>query len=390
MIFMCALIFMGVWLYGWRSLMICIISVVFCVAADMICYGILKEKYNPFDFTAITYGLVLSLMMPPTVHPGLSVFAGVAAVVIGKHIFGGKDNYIFSPTAFAFSLITICFPNIFSMYPKLPVNLPFSGDITYTAAASLDSLLRKGASPNLKIMDIFLGKFSGGIGTTHILVLVIIAICLLLIRSISFLTTISFVGGFSFLAYTFPRIGNQTESILYEFISGYVLFGLIFILGDPQIQPKNKLSKIIYGLLTALLTVIIRHFAKVECGFCFAVLLVNIFTDQLDVLTSSFVNSFKNSLISFEKARIEIQRGVNIKLSDTQEIVIPEEMLPPKAEHQTLPVDMDSVLNETDDDMKIVKDSFAADDIKIADLKQDDEDIKIANFDSSNINDKSI
>ena len=100
---------LGVWQSGWRALVIALICVVTCMLSDALFCRMTKKTYNPKDLSTLAAGLCIALMMPASVHYGIVVGGGLLAMGL-KHIFGGKDNYIFNPTAAAIAFLIICFP----------------------------------------------------------------------------------------------------------------------------------------------------------------------------------------------------------------------------------------------------------------------------------------
>lgn len=72
----------------------------------------------------------------------------------------------------------------------------------------------------------------------------------------------------------------------YEMLSGALIFAAVFLLGESVSAPKNRLARILYGVLTGFLTMMFRIYGSYELGVCFALLLSCAFSGYLDRLCS--------------------------------------------------------------------------------------------------------
>lgn len=75
---------------------------------------------------------------------------------------------------------------------------------------------------------------------------------------------------------------NITNYVLYNFLSGGLLFGATFMATDPVTAPITRPGKMMYGAVLGSLTVIIRLFAALPEGVAFSILLANISTSVID------------------------------------------------------------------------------------------------------------
>lgn len=329
---LCALLIMAVWRWGWRALVLCAVSVLVSVFADWFCCKLTKKVYNPKDLSTVISGMCLALMMPATVDYGYIVFGAALAMLI-KHIFGGKDNYIFNPACVSYAFLAVCWPSQVLMYPKIGEYIPVFGSYTGELSSGLESyLVRLGTAQELSISDIFLGNFLGAVGTTHVLILIICGICLMCRRALSPIVTLVTFGAFTACSFLFPMYDNVNASIVIELICGNILFGLIFLANDPQTLPRSFLGKIYYGIVMGILLVIFRHLTQTETSFVFVLLIANavslhidLFADRTIAAVKHTARWLKNSSGSFERVRREAQTGENKNksLGDTQEIIVP-------------------------------------------------------------------
>ncbi len=325
-----ALMGMSIWQSGIRALVVCLGSVLVCVLADMIFCGMTKKTYNPKDLSTIASGLCIALMMPASVHYGIVAGGALLAIAV-KHIFGGKDNYIFNPTCVAIAFLIICFPNDMLSYPAYGTQPQVWGDAGVPLVSGLESyLLKLGTAPAVTFQTIMLGSFAGPMGTTHILVIAVCGVCLLLRRSMSPLITAFGLGSYCALTALFPVYSNIGDTLLLELSAGYLLFGFVFLASDPQTLPKTIPGKIVYGIVIGIIGCLFRHFGKVEGSFIFVLLLANAFSLRLDDLCAYFGRQFRRlfaymhkNMGRYEKLRSDAEKNKKPKLTDTMEIIVP-------------------------------------------------------------------
>ena len=60
------------------------------------------------------------------------------------------------------------------------------------------------------------------------------------------------------------------------------MFGGIFMLNEPGTLPKRSSSRLAYGALAAVFTILFQRFGRAEQTFAFALLLTNVFSFTLD------------------------------------------------------------------------------------------------------------
>ena len=65
-------------------------------------------------------------------------------------------------------------------------------------------------------------------------------------------------------------------------LSGAMLFASVFLINDPVTLPKNELSRLVYGILLGVATMMFRYFGNYETGVCFALLAVNSLSGYID------------------------------------------------------------------------------------------------------------
>lgn len=322
---------LSVWLSGWRALVIAAVCVVTCMLSDAVFCRMSKKTYNPRDLSTLATGLCIALMAPASVNYGIVVGGGLLAMGL-KHIFGGKDNYIFNPTAAAMAFLIICFPQDMLLYPAVGVKPPVFGTLgTEQLVSGIESyLLKLGTAPSVSVQDILIGNYVGPLGTTHFLVLAVCGVCLIARRSLSLLVTVSGLGSYCALTALFPVYNSIGDTLILELIGGYLLFGFVFLAGDPQTTPKTPTGKIAYGLIIGIVGCLFRHFGKVEGSFLFVLLIANALSLHLDTVCAASGEAIKRmfsylfrNMGRYERLRETAKEGGGKRLSDTMEIIVP-------------------------------------------------------------------
>lgn len=328
-LFMATIVFLAVYNYGFRALSVCIVSVLACIIVDMLGCFFSKKEYNVKDLSTIAYGLALALMLPASVDYYIVLLGAVLTITV-KHIFGGKDNYIFNPTAVAIAFLIMCYPTKVLMYPEKGVQMPIFGTVDVALSSGIESnFIKNGSMPDLSVLDILMGNFLGPMGTTHILVLAVCGICLMFRKSISFFSTI---GGMAVMAGLTYLITPTAEMVTFQFINGFVLFGFIFLASDPQTLPYTNGGRLLYGLSLGIITTVFRQTANIEGVFVFSLLVVNALSLYLDRLaynigtaTANGVKTLGRYLGTFERVQKNVKQGKTTdtpNIGDTQELII--------------------------------------------------------------------
>ena len=131
------------------------------------------------------------------------------------------------------------------------------------------------------------------------------------------------------LSYLTTDVQPAIDSTVFRFISGFVLFGFIFLASDPQTLPLTNGGRVLYGIALGTITVIFRNTANIEGVFVFSLLIVNALSLYLDKLwfmivtkTKQLIRYLRLNLGSFERVSKDAKQGKTPALTDTQEIMI--------------------------------------------------------------------
>ncbi len=334
LVLMATLVVISACLQGARVPVVCALSVVLSMAVDALCCRIRRIPYDIKAAEVPFWGLAAAMMMPASVPYWVVVLSAIICIVVGKHIFGASDNIVFCPPAISTAFLMICYPAQMLYFPKYGTHPPIFGTMDELPARSVEYSLKLGITPTASFLDILMGLVPAAIGAAYILVIAVCGVCMIIRRSNSACAVLSCVIMTGVLAFLFPRADvSGWESVFYELCSGYFLFGVVFLAAEPYRMPERPMACALYGMVLGYTTVMFRIFGQTEGSFLFALLITGAITSAFDRIVEN-LSYWKNTYLnSFEKNKIQIEKGKRRvskakpdaqKLTDTQEIVIPD------------------------------------------------------------------
>ena len=260
------------------------------------------KAYRPYHALGpIVSGLIFGLIMPPSSNPGYVIYVALIVgslfgIIIGKLVFGGLGQNIFNPALVGMVFAKICFGSTYVYSTSSYVSAITSGGTVLTNLAdSSDNVLGMYAGiGDINALDLFLGRVPGVIGEGFKFAILIGLAYLLIRRAADFRVVASYLLGFLglmaiagiFVSTKVPGV-NYGHFLAVELLSGGLLFGATFMLTDPVTMPINAPGRVMYGLLAAVLTVLIRLFAAFPEGVAFSILICNLAAPAMDHFTHS-------------------------------------------------------------------------------------------------------
>ena len=235
----------------------------------------LRGKSFPKEPSALLSGLLLALVLPPTLPLWSAALGAVFAIIVGKQIFGGLGYNIFNPALIGRAFLAATFPVLMTTWVK-----PFSL-AAITTATPLG--LMRFESQSTSLIKLFYGHVGGSLGETSALALLIGGAYLLIRRYIDWRTPLSYLGTVALLSGIFYLISpHQYGTPLFSLLAGGLMLGAFFMATDPVTTPVTKLGRWIFGLGAGIVVVVIRNWGGYPEGVMFSILLMNAFTPLLD------------------------------------------------------------------------------------------------------------
>ncbi|MDE7380410.1 MAG: RnfABCDGE type electron transport complex subunit D [Clostridia bacterium] len=252
-----------------------------CSHAGEVC----KKWWKQFDYTSIVTGLILALILPPTVKWYEVLIGAIFSIALVKMVFGGTGKNLVNPAATGRIMMFISFA--VSTYTACSIAAISSGSEIFTGATHLSGFLLKteGASGHMSLLDLFLGTgVAGCIGETCKVALLLGYIYLVVRKVIKWWQPLLFIVVACFLSVCLSAIGSKNFDItllLDYMLSGGLMFAAIFMATDYVTSPKGVYGQIVYYVALGVLTAVLRYFTKSEV-VSFAIMILNLLVPLID------------------------------------------------------------------------------------------------------------
>lgn len=245
----------------------------------------IKHSYAMFP------GLFLSLVLPINTPLAILFLGGMVASLIGKLIYGGFGRNIFNPALVGALFVTTCY------------GIVITNNGGYLNAYEIDTL--SGATPltNVKLVSnitydsvvatygditsFLTGMIPGSLGEVSSIIILVSFLYLAVTKTIKVRIPVSYVLTFAFMCTIycyFAKVGYWF--ILFELLSGGLLFGAVFMATDPVTSPITVKGQILYGMALGIMTFAIRFLTGYPEGVMLSILSMNLLTWLFDKIGS--------------------------------------------------------------------------------------------------------
>lgn len=259
---------LAVVMYGLSSAVLIAVTVATCVFCEYAWCRILKKPNSTADLSAIVTGLLLAYSLPPDLPIWMAIIGSAVAIIVVKQMYGGIGHNFVNPAVCARIVLMVSFPQAMTTWRQ-----PLSNVIT-SATPLAHNIADKPAD-----ISLFLGNYSGCIGETSALLILIGGVYLVLRKVINPIIPLSFIG--SAFVLNFAKTGNFNASVL-AILSGAILLGAVFMATDYVTSPTGGIGKLIFGIGCGVITVLIRQFGNMPEGVSFAILIMNLLVPAID------------------------------------------------------------------------------------------------------------
>ncbi|PWV58609.1 RnfABCDGE type electron transport complex subunit D [Plasticicumulans acidivorans] len=300
----------GFWAFGWPAIYLWTVTVLACVLTEAVCLKWRGQHALPrlADGSAILTGWLLAVSLPPWAPAWLGVVGAVAAIALGKQVFGGLGQNPFNPAMVGRVLLLIAFPVEMTtwvaphplgssgapdLWAAAGITLGGNGYDAVTSASLLGGFkteLTRGVEGASAIAHAFAplsnglaGMRAGSLGETSAGLLLLGGLFLLWRGVIGWQAPVGMLLGVlvpaAILHTTHP---DTTLPVSAHLFGGGLLLGAFFIVTDYVSSPGTPAGRLVFGLGCGLLTFVIRNFAGYPEGVAFAVMLMNAMTPLID------------------------------------------------------------------------------------------------------------
>lgn len=328
----------SIYYFGWRSLAM----LLFCCAWGFFLEWLFcRRRKEPVSEAVFITAVLYALVMPPSVGWHVLAVGMAIAIIFSKEVFGGFGRNFFNPALAGRCFVYVCFPVALTGtwypaaqgplgaltqwstgYEKGPAAVTSATPMAHLKASKLvltsESLPDKthNAIPfkipedgqvNISSWTLLkgqvLGRMSGTMGVTSVLLILIGGIYLFWTKTASRTTILSVIITYAVLNEILYWCGVEPVPGAWPAVlGGGFLFGAFFMATDPVSSPRSKEAQIIYGIIIGISTLVIRNFSIFNGGLMFSILLGNMFAPILDVAVKTYKDKQKAKLKAKEAA----------------------------------------------------------------------------------------
>ena len=274
----------SVYCFGWKALVLTLVSVVSCVFFEWAYRKLMKKSCMVGDLSAVVTGILLSFVCPVDLPWWTIIIGAFFSIVVVKQLYGGIGCNFLNPALAGRAFLLASYATAMTTW-AIPRIRP---DVT--SAATPMTIMKEGTEEafttlisNYSIGDMFLGKVGGSLGEVSALCLLVGGIYLLIRKVISWQIPVAYIGTVAILTLIAAPAGiDGVQYMLYNVFGGGLMLGAIFMATDDATSPVTKPGQLIFGIGCGLLTCFIRRFGSYPEGVCYSILIMNCTTWLLD------------------------------------------------------------------------------------------------------------
>lgn len=249
--------------FGLDSIRLVLVSALAAMIAEAFVQKLRKLPVTLSDGSALITGMLLGLSLPPTLPSWMAAIGSIAAIVIGKQVFGGLGSNPFNPALIGRAFLVASFTG-----PMTNWVAPLTDGIT--AATPLVN------SEAFRNYELFFGNVSGSLGETSALIIILSGIFLFYRGVIDYRIPVGFLATAGILSVIFG------QDPVFQLLSGSLLFGAIFMATDMVTSPITPKGRWIFGIGCGVVLSVIRFWGGLPEGLTFAILFMNAATPLIN------------------------------------------------------------------------------------------------------------
>ena len=247
-------------IFGMNALLLTAVSVATCVVAEGAWQAIRKETVTVSDLSAAVTGMLIAFNVSSTTPIWAVMLADVFAIIVVKQVFGGIGNNVVNPALMGRLFMMVVYPAQMMSYVD-----PATDAVTHATVLS---------GGEYGVMDMILGNIPGALGETSALFLLVGFLYLAYKKEVNVLAAVVYIGVVGLVS------GLIMGNVAAGFFGGGLFLGGLFMLTDYVFVSKS--GKILYALVAAVITILVRCFSFLPEGVCFGILLANCMVTLID------------------------------------------------------------------------------------------------------------
>lgn len=232
--------------YGIRIWVLAVIAAAVSAAAECLCLYVQKKAFTADLLEAPVTGLILLLMLPPTVPVSLLIMSCIFTIIIGRAMFGGKENPVIPPAAAGFCF---CLLNSRAQTASFPVSkgtLPILHIDANTLTDGVSNLWNRSGSFTVSVLEWLTGSPRQPIGSGSVILLAVVAAVLIVRRAASGWVIVPALAATVISNLAISNLQHPFSVIVGSCMTDQFLIALIFLHADTDHAPP-VLAGIAYG-----------------------------------------------------------------------------------------------------------------------------------------------
>ena len=252
------------------------------------------------DGSAILTGLLLALVLPPAIPLWMALLGAVAAIGIGKMVFGGIGSNIFNPALVGRAFLQAAFPvalttwvpqggwqSLARLYPT-QFGMPFAKTTVSAVTTATPLSQMKFAGQTTDTLQLLLGNTGGSLGETCALIILLGGIYLAWRNYLNWRVPVAVFASVA----VFAGILHWVDPLKYappmfHLFSGGLMLGAIYMATDPVTSPVTQRGCWIFGIGIGVLVMVIRTYGGLPEGVMYAILLMNAVSPLINRVTQA-------------------------------------------------------------------------------------------------------
>jgi len=275
----------GVFAYGYRALIIIVLSVGSSVLFEFLYTKIMKMPTSIGDCSAAVTGAILAVNLPSTVPFWMPVLGSLFAIIIVKMLFGGLGHNFMNPALAARVFLLISFAGKMTSYPTT-VRLISTFREAVSEATPLAAVK---AGEEIHWLSMFTEMHTGCIGEASVIAILLGALYLLIRGTITPRIPFTYIiSTVVFIVIISVMTGNAEvltlNYIMAQVMGGGLLLGAFFMASDYVTNPSTATGQVIFAAVLGLLTAMIRILSSGTEGVSYAIIIGNMLSPLIDKL----------------------------------------------------------------------------------------------------------
>jgi hypothetical protein len=227
---------------------------------------------------------------------------------------------IFNPAAFGRIFVGLAFGGQLTAYMGSIQDVPTLTSTGQTITSAFASTYPNWIGNTLQglqvdsLWQLIFGNYSGALGETSVLLIVILGVVLTLLKAHNWRPTVFFLSTL-WLGAFFLGLVHGLNPIWYAFTFvslGSVFFGGMFMLTDPVTSPTSNYGKAMIGIIAAFVVLIIRTQTALPEGVVYGIAVANLASPIIDKYTVGLTNQFLKQRYALLSGLMVLSIGVTI------------------------------------------------------------------------------